>query len=133
MIIRLNQNSEEPLYLQIRAQVIEAIAKGMLMPGDPLPSVRTLAQDLGINLHTVNKAYAVLRDGGYLLLKGRKGAFIANPLDKASKGKDIIERQRLEDNMRTLAMQAKAQGRPRQEFSELLARCVDEVFGEDGL
>jgi len=129
MIIRLDKNSEDPLYLQIRAQIIEAIARESLAPGDPLPSVRSLAQDLGINLHTVNKAYAVLRDEGYLLLKGRKGAFIADPFEKASEGKAIIERQRLEEGLRNLAIQAKAQGRTKNDFSELLAGTVEEVFG----
>ena len=129
MIIRLDKRSEEPLYLQIRAQIIEAIARESLAPEDPLPSVRSLAQDLGINLHTVNKAYAVLRDEGYLLLKGRKGAFIADPSDKASEGKAIIERQRLEEGLRNLAIQAKAQGRTKKDFSELLAGTVEEVFG----
>ena len=129
MIIRIDQNSEEPLYLQIRSQVIEAIARDSLAPGDPLPSVRVLAQNLGINLHTVNKAYAVLRDEGYLILKGRKGAFIANPLKKASQGKAILERQKLEESMRTLALQAKAQGRTSEELTELLADSIDEVYG----
>jgi len=129
MIIKLDQNSEEPLYLQIRSQIIEAIAKEALAAGDPLPSVRVLAQDLGINLHTVNKAYAVLRDEGYLLLKGRKGAFIADPFEKTSEGKAIIERQKLEDSLRALALEAKAQGRTREEFSTLLNECIDEVFG----
>jgi len=136
MIIRLDQNSAEPLYLQIRAQIIEAIAKGSLVPGDPLPSVRSLAQDLGINLHTVNKAYAVLRDEGYLLLKGRKGTFIADPLsyplDKESEGRALIEKQRLEQGLRNLAMQAKAQGHTEEEFSKLLTHTIDEVFGAKG-
>ena len=57
---------EEPLYLQIRNQIVAGIATGELEPGQALPSVRSLASDLGINLHTVNKAYAVLRDEGYV-------------------------------------------------------------------
>lgn len=71
MVIRIDQKSEEPLYLQIRSQIIAAIATGELVPGTALPSVRALASDLGINLHTVNKAYAVLRDEGYVLMRGR--------------------------------------------------------------
>ena len=56
MPVVIDQMSEEPIYRQIRAQVIEAIATGELSPGDPLPSVRSLARDLGVNLHTVTKA-----------------------------------------------------------------------------
>ena len=62
---------EEPLYLQIRNQIVAGIATGELEPGQALPSVRSLASDLGINLHTVNKAYAVLRDEGYVRMRGR--------------------------------------------------------------
>ena len=79
MIIRIDKMSEDPLYLQIRSQIIGAIARGELRAGDNLPSVRSLAADLGINLHTVNKAYAVLRDEGYLIMRGRSGAFVAEP------------------------------------------------------
>ena len=81
MIIRIDQKSEEPLYLQLRGQIIAAIATGELVPGQALPSVRALASDLGINLHTVNKAYAVLRDEGYVLMRGRSGAYIADPCE----------------------------------------------------
>lgn len=78
MVIRIDQSDEAPIYLQIRDQIIEGVARGELSSGDSLPSVRQLAADLGINLHTVNKAYAVLRDEGYVAMRGRKGAFIAN-------------------------------------------------------
>ena len=62
MYIVVNDMVDEPLYMQIRSQIIAGIARGDLTAGDALPSVRRLASDLGINLHTVNKAYAVLRD-----------------------------------------------------------------------
>lgn len=78
MILAIDQSKSDPLYLQIRAQIILAIAQGELKPGDTLPSVRKLASDLGINLHTVNKAYAVLQDEGYVYMRGRKGTAIAD-------------------------------------------------------
>ena len=77
MILRINLASEEPLYLQIRQQVVEAIAVGELAPGDRLPAVRQLAGELGINMHTVNKAYAVLRDEGFISMRSRSGAVVA--------------------------------------------------------
>ena len=64
MFIRIDQALPDPLYRQIRDEVVRGIAQGELAPGDALPSVRNLASDLGINLHTVNKAYALLRDEG---------------------------------------------------------------------
>lgn len=131
MLIRIDQSSEEPLYLQIRTQIIEAIATGSLIPGDQLPSVRLLAQDLGINLHTVNKAYAVLRDEGYLIMKGRKGASVADPSKARDAGKDQFEQRKLEDSIRALAYSSKAQGRSKEEFLALVKKETDEIFGKE--
>ena len=72
LVITVDKLSEEPLYEQIRRQVVAAIAAGDIRPGDALPSVRSLAQDLGINLHTVNRSYATLRDEGFVILLGRR-------------------------------------------------------------
>ena len=80
MIVRIDQSLGVPIYQQVRDQVVAAIAAGELVEGDALPSVRALAVDLGINLHTVNKAYALLRDDGYLVVRGRAGAFVAQPM-----------------------------------------------------
>lgn len=131
MIIRVDQTSEEPLYLQIRAQIVESIATGVLVPGDTLPSVRALAQDLGINLHTVNKAYAVLRDEGYLIMKGRKGASVANPYSVETEDKARGEIKKIEGTLRSLALTAKAHGVGRQEFLDLVNRQTTEVFGDE--
>lgn len=78
MIIRIDQMDRMPVYQQIRNQIVAAIGQGELCPADRLPSVRSLASDLGINIHTVNKAYAVLRDEGYLFMRGRSGAIVAD-------------------------------------------------------
>ena len=109
MIIRIDQRSEEPLYLQIRSQIIMAIATGELAPGQALPSVRALASDLGINLHTVNKAYAVLRDEGYVLMRGRSGAYIADPCEEDRADRAQIELAKMEDALFELAVKACAE------------------------
>lgn len=67
-----------PIYEQIIRQIIQGIAQGELHPGDTLPSIRNLAEDIGVNLHTVNKAYKILREKGYVKMDKRKGAQIAN-------------------------------------------------------
>lgn len=85
MFIRIDQSIDKPLYQQIRNEIVRGIAQGELVPDDPLPSVRRLAGDLGINLHTVNKAYALLRDQGFVTMRGRSGAFIARPSDLSGK------------------------------------------------
>ena len=84
MFIRIDQALPDPLYRQIRDEVVRGIAQGELAPGDALPSVRNLASDLGINLHTVNKAYALLRDEGFVLMRGR-GNLRRRPLPRAAR------------------------------------------------
>ena len=84
MFVRIDQTLDVPLYQQLRNEIVRGIAQEELAPGDALPSVRSLASDLGINLHTVNKAYALLRDEGYVEMKGRKGEFVAQPAAAAA-------------------------------------------------
>ena len=82
MILRINFDSEEALYVQLCNQIILGIATDMLHEGDSLPSVRQLAEDIGINMHTVNKAYSILKQEGYLRLDRRRGAVVALNMDK---------------------------------------------------
>ncbi len=82
MIIEIDFNSDEAIYLQLRNQIILGIAMSKLQEGDPLPSVRQLADDIGINMHTVNKAYTVLKQEGYVKVDRRKGAVVALDIDK---------------------------------------------------
>ena len=77
MIIEIDFNSDEALYLQLRNQIIMGIATAQFREGDSLPSVRQLADTIGINMHTVNKAYTVLKQEGYVKVDRRKGAVIA--------------------------------------------------------
>ena len=77
MILRMDFDSDIPIYLQIKNQVIEAIAKGNLTEGDELPSVRNLADEVGVNMHTVNKAYNLLKDDGYIRIDRRRGAIVS--------------------------------------------------------
>ena len=82
MILRIDFNSDEALYMQLRNQIIIGIATGRIREGDTLPSVRQLAEHISINMHTVNKAYSVLRQEGFVKLDRRKGAVISLDLDK---------------------------------------------------
>ena len=61
MMIEIDFNSDEAIYLQLRNQIILGIATAQFREGDSLPSVRHLADTIGINMHTVNKAYTVLK------------------------------------------------------------------------
>lgn len=82
MIIKIDFESNEALYIQLRNQIIIGIATETIREGDSLPSVRQLADHIGINLHTVNKAYSVLRQEGFIKLDRRKGAVISLDVDK---------------------------------------------------
>ena len=80
--------------------------------------MRSLASDLGINLHTVNKAYAVLRDEGYVLMRGRSGAYIADPCEDDRADRAQIELAKMEDSLFELALAHRARGGTRGEFLE---------------
>lgn len=82
MFIEIDFNSDEAIYMQLRNQIILGIATAQFQEGDMLPSVRQLAENIGINMHTVNKAYTVLKQEGYVKVDRRRGAMIAVDIDK---------------------------------------------------
>ncbi|MFS0725912.1 GntR family transcriptional regulator [Paenibacillus sp. 1P07SE] len=98
MMIRINLESDVPLYTQLTNQIIEGIASGALAPGEPLPSVRSLSSDLGINMHTVNKAYAALKQDGYVEIHRQKGVVVQKDLPEA----DDAYFRALEEKLRPL-------------------------------
>lgn len=131
MFVRIDKASGDPLYLQIRSQIIEAIARGELLPDASLPSVRTLANDLGINLHTVNKAYAVLRDEGYITMRGRSGARIADPTDDRLVNKAQHAMHKMLEDMYTLALAHRARGGSKEEFITMAQQQANQAFKGD--
>lgn len=78
MLLKLDFADETPIYMQIRNQIVLGIANGELKPGEKLPPIRTLAAETGVNTMTVNKAYQLLKQEGYLITDRRLGAMI-NP------------------------------------------------------
>ena len=77
MLIRLDFGGDVPIYLQLRNQMVVAIAAGQLAPGERLPTVRDLAEELGVNMMTVSKAYQLLRQEGYITTDRRSGTRVA--------------------------------------------------------
>ena len=118
MILRIDFNSDEALYMQLRNQIIMGIATGRIREGDSLPSVRQLADHISINMHTVNKAYAVLRQEGFVKLDRRRGAVVSLESDK---------RQALEEMKNEMAV-AMAKGICKGVSREEIHRLVDEMF-----
>ena len=82
MIIEIDFNSDEALYMQLRNQIMLGIATSQFHVGEQLPSVRQLAEEIGINMHTVNKAYTLLKQEGYVKVDRRRGAVIAIDVDR---------------------------------------------------
>ena len=120
MIIKINFNSTEAIYMQVRNQIIMGVATAKLQEGDSLPSVRQLAEEVGINMHTVNKAYALLREEGIIHLDRRRGAVIAIDMNKL---------QAMEDMKRQLSV-VLAKGRCKNITKEDVYTLVDEIFEE---
>jgi DNA-binding transcriptional regulator YhcF (GntR family) len=92
----VDRSSAEPVYAQIARQVRSHIVSGGLKPGAPLPPVRTLASDLGVNLNTVARAYRQLEDGGFVAIAGRTGVRVSPPAPAAASKRDAL-RERLRD------------------------------------
>ncbi len=84
MMIIIDRSLEEPVYEQIARQIRELVAAGELPAGTPLPTVRVLASDLGVNLNTVARAYRVLEEEGFVRIRDRSGAEVAAPARKPS-------------------------------------------------
>ena len=82
MYVTIDFNSDEAFYIQLKKQIIMGIAMAQIREGDSLPSVRDMADDIGINMHIVNKAYAILKQEGYLKLDRRRGAVVCLDPDR---------------------------------------------------
>lgn len=94
MLIQLNFKSGKPAYLQIVDQVRAAAASGALQPGEALPSIRPLAEELRINRNTVAKAYDELESQGVIETLPGKGSFLKqsqSPLRKEVRRKLLVE------------------------------------------
>ena len=120
MIIEIDFNSDEAIYLQLCNQIIMGIATDQLKDGETLPSVRQLADTIGINMHTVNKAYSVLKQEGFLTIDRRKGAVISIDADK----------MRALEEMKQELLVVLARGCCRNVSREEVHALIDEIFDE---
>lgn len=120
MYIEIDFNSEEAFYIQLRNQIIIGIATNKYQEGDTLPSVRQLADSVGINMHTVNKAYSVLKQEGFIRLDRRKGAVIAIDVDK------LRATEEMRADLRVVLARAVCKGVTEEEAHQMIA----EIFAE---
>lgn len=119
MLIEVDFNSDEALYIQLRNQIIVGIATNDIHDGDTLPSVRSLAETIGINMHTVNKAYSVLRNEGFVKLDRRRGAVVAIDINK------INAMEELSEELQVVLARAACMNVNRQEMHDLVDRIMD--------
>lgn len=122
MLIKIDFNSDEAIYMQLRNQIILGIATAEIREGDPLPSVRQLANNIGINMHTVNKAYNVLKQEGFIQLDRRRGAIICVDVDK------LKALAMMKEQLYVLLAQGSCKGITKDEIHKL----VDEIYEEYG-
>ena len=116
MLLQLDMGSETPIYQQIKTQIIQGIASGKLQPGESLPSVRQLAADIGINLHTVNKAYHLLRDAGVVVIHRQRSVVVA---DRPTLPDHELFLKSLSERLTEIAAEAKTFGVDQPEFVQL--------------
>ncbi|MCU9613369.1 GntR family transcriptional regulator [Caldibacillus lycopersici] len=116
MIISLDLQSESPLYIQLRNKIIEGIASKQLLPGEALPSVRTMAADLGVNMHTINKAYQLLKQDGFIHIHRQKGVVI-NPDSMPELNKEYLKN--LTESLQPLISEAICRGMKVEEFLKI--------------
>ena len=120
MVIEIDFSSDEAIYVQLMNQIIIGIATSRLQEGDALPSVRQLADTVGINMHTVNKAYSLLRQEGFVSIDRRRGAIIAVDANK------IKALEEMKDNLIVALAKGCCRNVSRREVHDL----IDEIYDE---
>ena len=113
MVIKIDFNSDEALYMQLRNQIIVGIATSQIQEGESLPSVRQLADTVGINMHTVKQE-------GFIKLDRRKGAVISLDVHKLEA---LVE---LEQDLRIVL----ARGRCHNITKEEVHQLIDDIYME---
>ncbi|KRQ86431.1 HTH-type transcriptional repressor YtrA [Caloramator mitchellensis] len=127
MFIEIDFTSEIPIYIQIKNQIIEGIAKGQLKEGDSLPSIRQLAEDIGINMHTINKAYNILKDLGFISINKKQGAYIS-----IIRNIDKIFLKEVKDELKPIIAEAYCKGISKEDLFSIMEDIFDGFGGEKG-
>lgn len=121
MLLRLNFAEDTPIYQQIRNQIVHGIAAGNLAPGTQLPTIRSLAEECGVNMMTVSKAYSLLKQEGYIQADRRSGTVVTPRLNQGMN-------DQTRETLRLTVSEAKAAG---VSLDEILKLCRS--FYEEGL
>ncbi|WP_335872297.1 GntR family transcriptional regulator [Bacillus sp. 2205SS5-2] len=127
MFIQIEPQSDVPIYAQVQNGIMEGIVRGELKPGDTLPSVRALAGDLGVNMHTVNKSYHELENKGVIKIVPKSGAIISSSYEEGVTGERI---EQLSQNLRPLLAESLAYGLDEKQIQDLVSSIIKKVKGE---
>ena len=117
MIIRIDELSDVPIYMQLRNQIVMGISSGELAAGEQLPTVRNLALEMGINSMTVSKAYQLLKTEGYIMTDKKNGARVRNEIKKDASIPDANKTA-----LKRIVSEARISGVEKQELIDLIER-----------
>ena len=120
MIIKINEYSDVPIYMQIRNQIVMGISSGELEAGEQLPTVRALSSEIGINTMTVSKAYQILKSEGYILTDRKNGARVRTEINQSK----TLGSQNTEE-LKRIVSEARLSGISKEEFENL----INEMWG----
>ena len=119
MIIKIDEYSDLPIYMQISNQIVMGISSGELKGGEQLPTVRALALEIGINTMTVSKTYQLLKSEGYIMTDRKNGARVRPDISKSG---EISEGNKSE--LKRIVSEARLSGVSKEQLKEL----IDEFY-----
>lgn len=122
-VISVDLSSKKPIFEQIIENIIDLIAYGEIKPGTILPSTRKIASLLGVNYHTVNKAYEVLIREGYAIMEKRRVVIV----DQKNHGNDIAFQERWEDKAKSLMAEAMSRGYSKEDLLVFLQKIMERI------
>jgi len=129
-MISISLNSTIPLHGQIVAELRRLLATGGLAIGDELPPVRQLANDLGINLNTVARAYRELTEAGLLASVRGRGTVVTALVEVRPRGM-LAQTEGVEKSLAAVLADAKLAGCDPQEIRVMIQRQIARIWGED--
>ena len=132
MLLCLDFESDTPIYLQIRNQIVIGIANGELLDGEKLPTIRMLANDLGINMMTVSKAYQLLKSEGYIYGDRRNGACVRKlQQSKPDTEPGAVLSADSAEKLKLIISEAKLNGVPSEEFLQMCKGLYESIEEEN--
>uniref|UniRef100_UPI0040573EF4 GntR family transcriptional regulator n=1 Tax=Acetatifactor sp. TaxID=1872090 RepID=UPI0040573EF4 len=121
-MILIDYKDRRPIYEQVIERFQQMILCGALQPGEPMPSVRSLAMELSLNPNTIQRAYQELERNGYIYTMKGKGSFVSETGDAA-----LSKRKELQEEFKACVERAFAAGVSEQELQEILSKSIEEA------